>query len=308
MTRSQPLVKDRPYWKAPCWCPSRRRGVGHGRFRFDCRGSPILLSAVPSNLDAFYHIETGGLFVDRSGASANTQVDASAATGGIAYKGSDADDGAGFSFQGSAFGDTVNGGAGADSISTGEGNNYALGGDGADSITAGGGADTIIGGAGDDAISGGNGANNLQGGDGNDTILGGADNDSISGGSGNDNLWGGAGNDTILGGDGNDSIVGGAGDDMLIGGAGSDVFAYGDGFGGNDTIVGFSYGQDFVAIKAGMGGLTSLSGFDGVTNKIEVVGSSVKVTIGTDTILIKGIAGASTSDLLSNPENWIKIV
>ena len=34
----------------------------------------------------------------------------------------------------------------------------------------------------------------------------------------------------------------------------------------------------------------------------------MKVTIGDDTILIKGIAGVSAADLANNPEAWIKIV
>ena len=56
------------------------------------------------------------------------------------------------------------------------------------------------------------------------------------------------------GGDGDDRLVGGIGNDMLIGGSGADTFAYGAGFGGNDTILGFTYGADMVEIQAGMNG------------------------------------------------------
>ncbi|MBL6456701.1 hypothetical protein JMJ55_15300 [Belnapia sp. T6] len=275
-------------------------------------GASLPADSSNSSFDAFYHIETGGTFIDRSAAIGHsTLVDASGANGGVAFKGSDASDSGNFGFQGSAHADTVNGAGGNDSISLGEGNNYATGGSGDDSITAGSGNDTVVGGTGHDQIFGGDGANNLQGGDGNDTVSGGSGADMISGGAGNDSLWGGAGNDTLIGGDGNDRFAGAAGDDLLMGGSGADTFAYDTGFGGNDIISGFTYGQDMVEIKAGMGGINetggNITGFDGSINKIEVVGSSVKVTIGSDTILIKGISGASAADLAAHPEAWIKI-
>ena len=102
-------------------------------------------------------------------------------------------------------------------------------------------------------------------------------------------------------------MVGAEGNNLLIGGSGADTFAYDTGFGGNDTILGFSVGQDFVEIRDGMNGINlqtvptagggfeeKIQGFDGLNNKIEVVGNSLKITIGDDTILIKGITGART--------------
>ncbi len=270
---------------------------------------------VPGDVDAFYHIETGGLFIDRSLATGFTGIDASGANGGIAYKGGDVSDtGAGnigslnveWGFKGGEYNDTVNAGGGADKIDAGNGSNYVDGGLGDDTIVAGKDNDTLLGGAGNDSIVGGDGRNNIQGGAGNDTLVGGSNADSISGGVGNDSLWGGDGNDTLLGGDGMDTLTGDAGNDLLVGGAGADYFTYEDGLAGNDTILGFSYGEDFVQIKAGMNGVSSL---DDLTGKITVDGSSVKISLSTgDTIVIKGVTGASASELAANPEQWIKIV
>jgi hypothetical protein len=78
---------------------------------------------------------------------------------------------------------------GADSI---------LGGDGNDSISTGVGADTVDGGAGNDTITGGSGANYLVGGTGNDVI---------TGGTGADTIFGGAGADTITLGSGATDVV-----------------------------------------------------------------------------------------------------
>lgn len=94
-------------------------------------------------------------------------------------------------------GATINGGAGADTI---------FGGDGNDSISAGKGADLVYGGAGDDTLVGGKGT---------DTMFGQAGNDSLVGGIGNDILRGGAGNDTLVAGQGNTIIKGNGGDDII---------------------------------------------------------------------------------------------
>uniref|UniRef100_UPI003784E0B3 calcium-binding protein n=1 Tax=Inquilinus sp. TaxID=1932117 RepID=UPI003784E0B3 len=113
--------------------------------------------------------------------------------------------------------DILLGGAGADSIDTGNGTNLADGGAGDDTIGGGLNNDALHGGAGDDTIF----ANS-----GDDLVLGGDGRDSLFGDSGNDTLQGGAGDDFVDGGDGNDIIVGGAGQDQLSGGAGSDTFVY----------------------------------------------------------------------------------
>ena len=169
--------------------------------------------------------------------------------------------------------DTVDGGAGNDTILTGDDNDLVMGGLGADSIDGGfdddtllgqagndtilgnEGRDSIDGGAGDDLIYGGltlgeadalnltddvdlvpdNNIDTLFGGDGNDTIYGMDDADVLYGGSGNDLLDGGIDNDSVFGEAGADTLIGGHGDDVLDGGSGDDSVTGGA---GNDTLTG----------------------------------------------------------------------
>ena len=176
--------------------------------------------------------------------------------------------------------DTVFGGAGNDTISTGDDADEIFGGLGNDSIDAGidsdlvyagagtdtvtgsEGRDTIYGNLGDDLIYGGlppgvldglnipdatdlrplNNADSLFGGQGNDTIFGQDDADTLFGGMGNDSLDGGIDNDSIVGDRGNDTIIGGAGNDTMAGGADRDVFV---GANAGDVIDGNEGGDDF---------------------------------------------------------------
>ncbi len=166
--------------------------------------------------------------------------------------------------------DFVDGGAGDDTITTGDDADTILGGAGNDSIDGGLDDDTIDGGSGNDTIIGGHGSDTIEGGAGDDTIWGGLgdasdilniededdpfwgiddprpDNglDVIHGGAGNDViygqddddvLYGDAGNDTLDGGIDDDALFGGEGDDSLSGGIGDD---YLDGGAGNDAISG----------------------------------------------------------------------
>ncbi|WP_457649605.1 Hint domain-containing protein [Profundibacter sp.] len=168
--------------------------------------------------------------------------------------------------------DVVYGGAGNDTITTGDDADVIFGGTGDDTIDGGIDADTIDGGDGDDVIVGGEGSDIIDGGAGDDTIYGGLDlsfpdainipddgsgpygpdlvpdngmdvihggegNDTIYGADDNDTLFGDAGDDYIDGGIDNDTISGGSGDDTLIGGHGDDVISGGT---GNDSISGGS--------------------------------------------------------------------
>jgi len=259
--------------------------------------------------DAFYSITTG--VVDRSLATGNTTVDGGLSISGLAAKTGSGND----QLIGGDANDTLNGGDGNDLISGGNGGNYLIGGGGSDAINAGSGNDTADGGTGDDQIFGGEGNNVITGGDGSDILGAGAGADSISGGAGNDSIWGGAGNDTLLGGSGDDTLGGGAGNDQLIGGTGNDLFVFAPGYGGDDTIVGFNAGDSLqITSFPGLdGALPTLGfalpgdpGFATATNKIEIVAGSVKVTIGSDTITIKGISGTTPDDLLSNL-SWLKV-
>ena len=163
--------------------------------------------------------------------------------------------------------DYVDGGAGDDTIMTGDDADTIYGGTGNDSIESGIDDDVVYGGEGDDYIDGFHGNDFIDGGDGDDTIEGGFDTfsdyenddpftvpgyasdpdpddnkDTVFGGAGNDlistgddadSIDGGTGNDTIDGGIDDDYIDGGEGDDSIIGGHGSDEIYGGD---GNDFI------------------------------------------------------------------------
>ena len=181
--------------------------------------------------------------------------------------------------------DTVHGGAGNDTIITGDDNDVITGGAGNDTIDGGLDDDQIDGGTGDDTIIGGEGSDAIDGGEGNDTIYGGLDPslpdalnirddgsdgdpdpdptngmDVIHGGAGNDTIYGQDDDDTIYGGDGDDYldggidedyIEGGAGNDTIIGGHGDDTLIGGDdrdtfiGSAGNDTVDGGTGGDDY---------------------------------------------------------------
>lgn len=172
---------------------------------------------------------------------------------------------------------------GADTILTGDGDDFIFGGTDNDMIQSGRGADHIEGGFGDDDIWGGGGedvivgnagADTLRGGRECDTIFGGGDDDvlrgqkhadTLYGGSGNDNIKGGGGNDVHYGGGGDDFIKGGTRVDVLYGGAGRDILSgnsfedalYGGGGddmlrgGGHDDILDGGAGNDL--LKGGSG-------------------------------------------------------
>lgn len=152
--------------------------------------------------------------------------------------------------------DTVYGGAGDDTIRTGDDADLIFGGRGNDSIDGGFDDDTIYGGRGNDTIIGGEGSDTIFGGRGDDLIFGGygpgvpdavnirddegdlrPDNgrDYIEAGMGNDTVYGMDDDDTIYGGQGDDLLYGGIDDDEVHGGMGNDTL-HGDQ--GNDTLFG----------------------------------------------------------------------
>ena len=177
-----------------------------------------------------------------------------------------------------------------DSVLGGAGNDTILTGDDDDTIFGGVGNDVIDAGFDDDNVFGGDGSDTIVGSEGNDTIEGGADNDLIFGGLnpetiyefGNDTatgaqisaiyditdnvdpntdnnrdlLFGGSGNDTIFGQDDADTLHGDQGDDLLYGGIDNDSLYGGE---DNDTLLG-EHGDD--ALFGGIGN-DSLHGGDG---------------------------------------------
>jgi len=150
------------------------------------------------------------------------------------------------------------------------------------SLDGGAGADTITTQGTSDIINAGDGNDVINAGDGNNTVNAGSGNDSVVTGSGNDVITGGDGNDTIFSNGGNDSVDGGAGDDMISTGAGADTIISGTGvdqiFGGigGDTIILTADGQkDSVFYTQRLDSSTSnnrdtITGFESGTDIIDV--------------------------------------
>jgi len=201
--------------------------------------------------------------------------------------GNDLYDGRGGSIEGTIFGDagndtfrlgagieTVDGGAGWDTLDFRSGGAIRVALDGSfantgraadDSYTgieaifgSNFGADRLTGDAAANALRGFGGADTLAGGAGNDMLFGGAGHDRLVGGAGNDALFGDAGNDALFGGAGNDRLTGGAGHDRLAGGAGNDQFVFAAPGEGGDVITDFGAvagnNDGFRITAAGFGG------------------------------------------------------
>lgn len=191
--------------------------------------------------------------------------------------------------------DILSGAGGNDVIVGGEGEDEIFGGDGNDVIAGGTQADSVFAGSGNDSVWGDDGRDFIDLGDGNDiffdndqndyygsdTVDGGNGHDVIYGAGGNDFLLGGTGDDSIFGGLGDDSLFGGSGDDILSGGFGEDVFVFEAGS-GNDTIIGFTLGED----------LLDISGW-GVTSTSELIfsmdGEDSIVNFGSDSLTLDGV-------------------
>ncbi|HSF63176.1 MAG TPA: Hint domain-containing protein, partial [Paracoccaceae bacterium] len=164
--------------------------------------------------------------------------------------------------------DTVFGGAGDDTIRTGDDNDLIYAGSGADSVDGGFDDDSLYGGSGDDTLVGGEGSDEIYGQGGNDLIYGGLgpgapdavnivdptdlrpDNgrDTIYGGQGDDTIFGLDDDDEIYGGAGNDSIDAGIDDDTVYGGAGNDTITGGQGL---DSLYGGNDRDTFTGLQAG---------------------------------------------------------
>ncbi len=127
---------------------------------------------------------------------------------------------------------------------------------GNDTIDGGAGRDTLIGNSGDDIIDGGEGEDRLLGGFGNDVLSGGTENDILNGFNGDDSLKGGEGDDRLLGGTGNDTIGGDTGRDIMAGGDGNDRFTFDSGADSSadrllrDRITDFVSGVDRIDLSA----------------------------------------------------------
>lgn len=170
----------------------------------------------------------------------------------------------------------IEGGAGDDTMVSGEAAETLLGGEG---------QDWLDGGAGADSLSGGAGANGILAGSGNDSVTSEKGNDSLSGEAGDDLLLSDRGNDSLLGGDGADTLIGGEGDNTLLGGIGDDLLEAWDdrdlvwGGDGHDTIISW-------------GGSDAIFG-DGDNDLIQVIGGAFS------------LFGGAGADTLAVFEDWI---
>lgn len=111
---------------------------------------------------------------------------------------------------------TILTGAGADTITTGAGNDVIKTGGGASTVSAGQGANVIYGGASSDTITALDGGNTIHAGNGSNTVTTGGGSDRIFSGTGADTIVSGGGTDHILLRGGADSVDAGAGADRLI--------------------------------------------------------------------------------------------
>ncbi len=145
------------------------------------------------------------------------------------------------------------------------------------------GADRLQGGAGATVMNGYAGDDWMDGGTGNDRLFGSIGNDRLFGNANDDRLYGGDGGDVLFGGSGADQLEGELGNDTLWGGADSDRFVFRAGV-GSDLIEDFQDGADRIQI---IGGPTSISGL-----VLQTVGTDVRITFGTVTILVADITKA----------------
>ncbi|MBN3892123.1 MAG: calcium-binding protein [Nostoc sp. JL31] len=218
-----------------------------------------------------------------NGGAGDDNLSASGSTGNNLLSGDDGNDNLSISgyYEGSNYGNydsrssgknTLNGGAGKDTLSAGgsTGDNLLSGGDSNDYLSISGyfkytpsndpysprdtsitydsrssGKNTLNGGTGDDNLD----ATNSKG---NNLLDGGAGNDYISASSA-------SGKNTIYGGSGNDTLIGGFGNDILYGGTDRDTFVFNTYNKGVDSIYDFNATNELIQISAaGFGGGLSL--------------------------------------------------
>jgi Ca2+-binding RTX toxin-like protein len=115
-----------------------------------------------------------------------------------------------------------------------------------------------------------------------------------------DVLTGGGGDDTLNGKGGADTLVGGAGNDAMDGGNGNDTFVFGPGFGEDVIQAGFDAnargGQDLLDVSA----LPITAANFAAKVIIEDLGNDTLVTIGEDSILLKGVNGVGNNVITQN--------
>ena len=211
--------------------------------------------------------------------------------------------------QGSDFGDTLTGDAGANELDGRGGDDTLAGGGGDDILDGDGGDDTLDGGAGDDSLYGNAGIDHLLGGAGDDYLKGDEEADHLDGGAGDDQAgYSGSssgvtvdlGAGTGLGGDAQgdtlvsiEDVQGSDFDDTLIGDtAANDLY----GRDGADTLLGGA-GNDYLKGDAGADHLDGGAGYDEAGYWSSSSGVTVDLVAGT------GLGGDAQGDTLVSIED-----
>ena len=267
-------------------------------------GQVVGLDEVGKSWDAYYHIESADVFLDRFASSGDAIVDAVGNRNAVRIEVGSGDD----TINTGSGNDSIRGGAGNDSVNAGDGDNTVSGASGHDLAVGGGGKDSLSGDAGEDTLFGGGGGDTLSGDSGDDILVGGAGADLLAGGSGDDSLFGGAGDDALAGGSGADLLAGGAGQDTLSGGSGRDVFSFDSGF-GRDTISDFGPG-DRINLAAdlngtGIGSAADLVRLNMVSGGTTAAGAKFTViTVGADTIRLENVDRA---EFVKQIGTWVQV-
>jgi Ca2+-binding RTX toxin-like protein len=216
--------------------------------------------------------------------------------------------------------DTLDGGAGADKMTGGKGDDTYIVDNLSDFITeaASAGTDTVrssvnwtLGGNLENLILTGTAASGVGNGLDNtitaatgvaSTLQGNGGNDTLNGDSGNDILLGGAGNDKLHGNDGNDALTGGAGGDELWGGLGADVFSFSGSY-GKDIIHDFNIIQGDVLHLTASSKISDLASL--LSHATDVTGAVSGVCIspaagGANSITLEGVSKSDLQNLATN--------
>ncbi|CBS90968.1 calcium-binding protein [Azospirillum lipoferum] len=287
-----------------------------GRFAIDAAtgvlsvaaGADLDYAQAPAHAVTVRATDAGGLATDRVfhiGVTA-TRNDGAADIDGLspaeerALEAAEAQDGGNDAVTGDWQAETLDGGAGNDTLGSGGGGGTLLGGAGDDVLTGDWGEDSLRGGSGADTLRGESQSDRLFGGSGNDALDGGSEDDTLDGGTGNDTLLGGSGADLLHGGMGDDLLDGGTDANRLYGGSGNDTLLGGD---VGDTLDGGS-GNDLIAGGIGADSIRGGAGddrIDGGENDDSIEGGS-----GYDTIVGGGgrdvVAAGDGDDLVTDGE------
>ena len=187
----------------------------------------------------------------------------------------------------SPFDDYVFGGAAGGTVDLSGGNDvfdntetqavpdYVDGGAGDDTMWSGDGTDTLLGGTGNDALNGERGADQLDGGSGADAL---------SGGDGDDLLDGGAGVDRLSGGNGNDTLIWSGTDALLAGDGGTDTLRIAGGNLNLGSLAGIASGIERLDLAV-----------DSASNGVTLSATDVLTLSDTDVLTIAGTAADSVN-------------